>query len=231
MAGSGGAWKVAYADFVTAMMAFFMVMWLTSQKPDVKEAIAEYFRDPFASEPGVAAHPKQSSLPSKLPKGKVAKGKIGFEQSGPGDGSTPGLDENIGQVSVTSQYPDVIRIAVLFTPTSAELTDEEREKIDSNLHLLLGKTHRIEIRSHCILQPLGRGSDHTDHWQLCYERCLAVKDELEKHGIDPRRFRLSQAESNEPASRGLTQDELKKNSRVEIIMLPELSHHAQSNTL
>ncbi len=38
MAGKGGgAWKVAYADFVTAMMAFFMVMWLTSQKPAVKE--------------------------------------------------------------------------------------------------------------------------------------------------------------------------------------------------
>ena len=31
MAGSGGAWKVAYADFVTAMMAFFLVMWITSQ--------------------------------------------------------------------------------------------------------------------------------------------------------------------------------------------------------
>ena len=33
MAGGGGAWKVAYADFVTAMMAFFLVMWLTSQSP------------------------------------------------------------------------------------------------------------------------------------------------------------------------------------------------------
>ncbi len=43
----GGAWKVAYADFVTAMMAFFMVMWLlnSTTKP-VQEAIAGYFRDP-----------------------------------------------------------------------------------------------------------------------------------------------------------------------------------------
>ena len=47
MAGKGGgAWKVAYADFVTAMMAFFMVMWLVSQGQDVKEAVAEHFRDP-----------------------------------------------------------------------------------------------------------------------------------------------------------------------------------------
>jgi chemotaxis protein MotB len=48
MAGAGGgAWKVAYADFVTAMMAFFMVMWLTSQKEGLKVAVAGYFRDPF----------------------------------------------------------------------------------------------------------------------------------------------------------------------------------------
>src|SRR5258705_341492 len=47
MAGKGGgAWKVAYADFVTAMMAFFMVMWLTAQSPKIKEAVAEHFREP-----------------------------------------------------------------------------------------------------------------------------------------------------------------------------------------
>ena len=43
--GGGGAWKVAYADFVTAMMAFFMVMWLTAQKPEVVTAVAEHFRN------------------------------------------------------------------------------------------------------------------------------------------------------------------------------------------
>lgn len=42
----GGAWKVAFADFMTAMMAFFLVMWLVGQKQDVKEAVAGYFRDP-----------------------------------------------------------------------------------------------------------------------------------------------------------------------------------------
>lgn len=42
----GGAWKVALADFMTAMMAFFLVMWLTGQKPEVKQAVAGYFRDP-----------------------------------------------------------------------------------------------------------------------------------------------------------------------------------------
>src|SRR5687768_14601143 len=48
MAGKGGgAWKVAYADFVTAMMAFFLVMWIVGQNKPMKEAVAGYFRDPF----------------------------------------------------------------------------------------------------------------------------------------------------------------------------------------
>jgi chemotaxis protein MotB len=44
----GGAWKVAYADFVTAMMAFFLVMWLVNQSTDTKAAVAGYFRNPGA---------------------------------------------------------------------------------------------------------------------------------------------------------------------------------------
>lgn len=42
----GGAWKVAFADFMTAMMAFFLVLWLVGQKPEVKEAVQGFFRDP-----------------------------------------------------------------------------------------------------------------------------------------------------------------------------------------
>src|SRR5918993_4371225 len=42
----GGAWKVAYADFVTAMMAFFLVMWLVNQSPQVKNSVQAYFQDP-----------------------------------------------------------------------------------------------------------------------------------------------------------------------------------------
>ena len=42
----GGAWKVAYADFVTAMMAFFLVMWLVGQSDAVKQNVGGYFRDP-----------------------------------------------------------------------------------------------------------------------------------------------------------------------------------------
>src|SRR5882672_5606671 len=45
----GGAWKVAYADFVTAMMALFLVLWLTSQDTKIKEAVERAFRNPFSA--------------------------------------------------------------------------------------------------------------------------------------------------------------------------------------
>lgn len=42
----GGAWKVAYADFVTAMMAFFLVMWLLGSDEEIRAAVAQYFNNP-----------------------------------------------------------------------------------------------------------------------------------------------------------------------------------------
>ncbi|HLF95981.1 MAG TPA: flagellar motor protein MotB [Methylococcaceae bacterium] len=52
----GGSWKVAFADFVTAMMAFFMVMWLmSSANPEQKAAISKYFNDPYGAGPEPSA--------------------------------------------------------------------------------------------------------------------------------------------------------------------------------
>jgi chemotaxis protein MotB len=45
----GGAWKVAYADFVTAMMALFIVLWLLSTSQKVQKAVAGYFKDPSSN--------------------------------------------------------------------------------------------------------------------------------------------------------------------------------------
>lgn len=49
MAGKGGAWKVAFADFMTAMMAFFLVMWLSAQDKEILIATSKYFQNPFNS--------------------------------------------------------------------------------------------------------------------------------------------------------------------------------------
>lgn len=51
----GGAWKVAYADFVTAMMALFIVLWVLGQSEEVKEAVAGYFQNPTGISIGTGA--------------------------------------------------------------------------------------------------------------------------------------------------------------------------------
>jgi len=45
----GGSWKVAYADFTTAMMALFLCLWLTSQDQKIKDAVERAFKNPFSS--------------------------------------------------------------------------------------------------------------------------------------------------------------------------------------
>ena len=65
----GGAWKVAYADFVTAMMAFFLVMWLAAQDSRIRTAIAGYFQ-----EPGLLPHEQSNSI--------MSSGQGGIDNSG-----------------------------------------------------------------------------------------------------------------------------------------------------
>src|SRR5215468_2193892 len=56
----GGAWKVAYADFVTAMMAFFLVMWICNQDQKIRKAVADYFGNPLAVNKGTTKTPYQT---------------------------------------------------------------------------------------------------------------------------------------------------------------------------
>lgn len=48
--GHGGSWKVAFADFMTAMMAFFLLMWLLNQTPEIKQNVSDYFSTPSVIE-------------------------------------------------------------------------------------------------------------------------------------------------------------------------------------
>jgi len=52
----GGAWKVAYADFVTAMMALFIVLWLMNSSKQVQEAVGGYFKDPSGTSKKVGSN-------------------------------------------------------------------------------------------------------------------------------------------------------------------------------
>jgi flagellar motor protein MotB len=88
VAGKGGAWKVAYADFVTAMMAFFLVMWLISQDQKVKDSIAHYFMDPVgfrlsgrSTQPSDAGGLHAGDLAGPVPTSRLRSGGRGFGNS------------------------------------------------------------------------------------------------------------------------------------------------------
>jgi chemotaxis protein MotB len=204
MAGKGGgAWKVAYADFVTAMMAFFMVMWLTAQKPEVKQAVAGYFRDPYAifhgSESGAAAEAQPVEDPKRGHDAASQRRRV----------SNTGDDANY-------------QFAVLFAADDATLDATAREDIRTFAPTMVGKLNRVEVRAHCQRKPLPEGSPFQDLLDLCYARGRAVQQELEAQGIAANRIRLSQAGANEPLAANLTPEELRLNSRVDVILLDDL---------
>ncbi|MCX7736484.1 MAG: OmpA family protein [Candidatus Kapabacteria bacterium] len=76
----GGAWKVAYADFVTAMMAFFIVMWILGQSEEVKKQVEAFFKDPGAFNffTGKRASPIDLNLVPEEGKGKGDEKKQDF---------------------------------------------------------------------------------------------------------------------------------------------------------
>jgi chemotaxis protein MotB len=85
--GGGGSWKVAYADFVTAMMAFFLVMWLSAQDQSVKQAVANYFNrtDPIGAskKPGRPGSVFSSEIKGDVPMGDaiaLGKGRSSYTQ-------------------------------------------------------------------------------------------------------------------------------------------------------
>jgi flagellar motor protein MotB len=76
--GGGGAWKVAYADFVTAMMAFFLVMWICAQDQKIKQAIARYFNNPMNFDSvGASKKPDKTGAVFDVPGG----GEVPLSQS------------------------------------------------------------------------------------------------------------------------------------------------------
>lgn len=91
--GGGGAWKVAYADFVTAMMAFFLVMWLSAQDQSVKQSVANYFNrvDPIGAskKPGERGSLFSSQTRGNVPAGDdVALGTGRESYNSPGESSS-----------------------------------------------------------------------------------------------------------------------------------------------
>ncbi len=224
MAGKGGgAWKVAYADFVTAMMAFFMVMWLVGQDAEKKEAVAEYFQDPWAK---TIMNSKKGRKPT------LSKTKAG--QTDPAknfDGSNPREVPHDDPESKDWEQPKLVTIReperstagtiVAFTLGSAELDEDGRERLRKTIPQFVGLPHKIDIRGHVTptLDEVGASSDAL--WNLSYKRCLAVKRYLLDNKIDEVRLRISVAGPHEPLTLDPKNQDPSKNSRVEVFLISE----------
>ena len=200
--GGGGAWKVAYADFVTAMMAFFLVMWLVGQGDDVKEAVADSFNESFGW-----AEPRGTHEPQMI-NGLRRKAL-----------ATQRAREKISETMRTQKRRmDDINTSILFAEGSSELDAKARETLDRLVPHLAGKLQRIEIRGH---ESRGRGSKGSSEWDICYARCLATLKYLEEQQIASDRIRISLAGGNEPLSGQETLPA--SNSRVEVLLLSEFT--------
>src|SRR5262245_56563099 len=145
MAGKGGgACKVAYADFVTAMMAFFMVMWLISQNEKVKEAVAHHFRN----ETGKYAMGESLLKPKHPQLFKDHRPLIqhGYAPTPPEPDKKPAVKPYI--LSLYHGDRAMVGTAIVFDADAAELSDAARENLRNFVPLVRGKPQKLEIRGH-----------------------------------------------------------------------------------
>jgi chemotaxis protein MotB len=200
----GGAWKVAYADFVTAMMAFFLVMWLVGQSPNVKAAVAGYFRDP-----GVFETTRGS--------GVLPGGTEGLRESGVTPVSKPIPDDVKSAREVLEKAAEHLRQALAKVPSLKALEDRieitvtaeglriELLETAKNSFFAVGSAdllpETVQILA-VISQELGTLGNpvalegHTDNrayadskgygnWELSTDRANSARRAMERFGLRP----------------------------------------------
>ncbi len=193
----GGSWKVAYADFVTAMMALFLVLWITAQDAKVKEAVERAFRNPFSS----VTKDSVGILPSK--ETQAVKSQTGnFDSASAVEltmlrrlnqdlmktlQSNPEDQENNVRLDLT---PEGLRINVfdsghkaIFEPDSEQFTDYGKW-IFSTLAWEISRyaSFNIELEGHTERgRPPVR--ENYGNWELSSGRANAARRALLEHGV------------------------------------------------
>jgi chemotaxis protein MotB len=196
----GGAWKVAYADFVTAMMALFLVLWLVSQADTkVKQAIANYFRAPgvFDSmQGGVVGGPKKVS---KEPSPMTSKDEEQALYT-----TAEILKKKFETRPEFGRYKDQIKIDVTdeglkiqildqaervsFGSGSAELTPETAAILKEIANGICQMPNPILIGGHTDRHIFPEGSTYTN-WELSADRANAARRVLESNCVKPELIR------------------------------------------
>jgi len=181
----GGAWKVAYADFVTAMMALFIVLWLLSSSDPVKKAVAGYFRDPtgHSNENGSG----QSGASENIGIGKDDMGKL-KEKLAAAIRQSPAVAKLKDQVQMTVTG-EGLRIELLesavntfFETGSAQPTPSGEEMLQL-LASELGKLpNRLSVEGHTDAKPYVSANGYSN-WELSTDRANSARKLVQQAGV------------------------------------------------
>jgi chemotaxis protein MotB len=200
----GGAWKVAYADFVTAMMALFMVLWLTSQDQRIKEAVERAFRNPFSSvtKESVGIIPSQDMQAVKSSSGNFDSAsavelsmlrRLNQDLLKSFQSDSENQDDNPVKLDLTS---DGLSINVfdrshkpIFEPQSTKFTTYG-DWVFSTLAWEISRynSFQIELAGHTESGNSAIRDDYGD-WEISADRANAVRRKLIEHGMDPKQIR------------------------------------------
>lgn len=206
--GGGGAWKVAYADFVTAMMALFMVLWISAQDKKILIATSKYFQSPFSSpmkdHSGIMPFNKQSDESSAPKQSEESAGKekpadqnkqieLSFLNSVAADFyRLLHLDQTLDQKPIDIQVTsDGLRITLfdrarqpLFKEDGAEFTDWGIHLVQSLAWLIDRHHFRVTIDGH-TRSGLSLPAEKYDAWELSSDRANAARRKLVHYAVEP----------------------------------------------
>jgi chemotaxis protein MotB len=195
----GGSWKVAYADFVTAMMALFLVLWLLSQADSkLKESIANYFRSPgvFNSQAGgVLSGPKKVSH-DPSPEATTEQNMFNEVASNLKKqfSSRPEFANHKDRIKV-EVTEEGLRIQIIdkadqvtFESGSAELNQIGREVLAEIAKAVCRLPNPVAIGGHTDNHLFPSGSRYTN-WELSADRANAARRALESGCVKPEQVR------------------------------------------
>lgn len=184
----GGAWKVAYADFVTAMMALFIVLWLMNASPEIQKAVSMYFTDPrgFQNQDGtgnVGVVDNHEALLLEKKDMPVLKEKLNETLK-----AMPELGALKDQVDMTVTG-DGLRIELVdkegnsFFQSGAKEMTPSAKAIVSALAQEIGKLENpVVLEGHTDARPYST-SGFYNNWDLSTDRANAARRFMAQHGL------------------------------------------------
>lgn len=181
----GGAWKVAYADFVTAMMALFIVLWLLNTNKPVREAVAGYFKDPSGTADKMGSTKVGTAEALAISKDDMPKLKEALEKA---ISKVPDFDKIKDQIEMTIT-PEGLRIELLETETGTFFEVGNSAPSDNGKELLtllaqeLGKLpNHLSVEGHTDSKPY-TGRREYGNWELSTDRANAARRLMQKDGV------------------------------------------------